>query len=63
MGHRTHGSGPGQETVAPLPASRPAYAANSSFLGFREADRAVSLRLDVPVTELVQRLQNGSMSP
>lgn len=31
--------------------------------GFREADRAVSLRLDVPVTELVQRLQNGSMSP
>lgn len=31
--------------------------------GFREADCAVSLRLDVPVTELVQRLQNGSMSP
>jgi len=27
------GSGPGQETVAPLPASRPAHVANSSFLG------------------------------
>lgn len=31
--------------------------------GFREADRAVSLRLDVPLTELVQRLQNVSVSP
>lgn len=31
--------------------------------GFREAGCAVSPRLDVPLTELVQRLQNVSVSP
>lgn len=53
------GSGPGQ-TMAPH--ALLTWLTPRSW-GFREADHAVSLRLDVPLTELVQRLQNVSVSP